>query len=313
MHLERSLIGAEHRAQVVFNVRRVCVVQQQLGGRHQHDDQTREYGRHDTDDERHVVPGTNAVVQPLTVVIKLLYALIARPTVLGPVSRRVDVAQVTLAVLDDVRVLVLVQFGHDVTAAVPAAQLRVRGVDEQRGHVRDDVQEEQAAQREQRGRVQVGPEAGQQHAERAGAERGQHQPAGHLLRMPRHFQPIGPSPLSPGLIPPARRHHAPRRIARSSERGPSAAATTGAADVRRACRGMCNSVAKTANGMSGSTADRDPCAAVSRCGTADGRFRIAHCRVVRHHCCNDGTKTSDRGHRARAHRSVADGGTSSTE
>lgn len=208
-----GLIAAEHRLQVVFDAHRVRVVDDQLDQRHEHDHQAREHGRHDAHDERHVVPGADAVVQPLAVVVELLHALIARAAVLGPVPGREYVAQVTLAVFDDVRVLGLVQLGHGLPRRSPVvAELRVRGVDEQRGRVRHNVQEEQAAQHEQRDRVYVGPEAGQQDAERTGAERGQHQPAGHLLRVPGHLQPMDAPLFPPGLT--VARCHDPRHIAR---------------------------------------------------------------------------------------------------
>jgi len=126
----------EHRPEELFDARRVRVAEHQLGARHQHDDQTGEHGGHDADDERHVVPGAHAMVQPLAMMVELLHALIARAAVLGPVPGRVHVAQVTFAVLDRVRVLALVQLRHGgrvPATAVPVAQgptLRVRGVDE---------------------------------------------------------------------------------------------------------------------------------------------------------------------------------------
>jgi len=118
------------------------------------------------------------VVQPLAMVVKLLHALIARSAVLGPVARRVYIAQVTLAVLDNVRVLGLVQLGDGFPLRFPvvseSTELWVRGIDEQRSHVRHDMQEEQTAQHEQRDWIDVRPEARQQDAECTGAENSQH-------------------------------------------------------------------------------------------------------------------------------------------
>jgi len=197
----------EYRSEVLFNAQRIRVAEHQFDARHQHDDQASEHGRHDAHDERHVVPGPDTVVQPLAVVVEFLHAFIARAAVFGPVSGRVNVAQVTFAVLDDVRVLALVQLRHGVAPVVAyRPELRVRGVYKQRGDVRHDVQEEQTAQHEQHDRIEVGPEAGQQDAERTGAERGQHQPTGHLLRMPRHLQPIGPPMFPPRGLVATQRH-----------------------------------------------------------------------------------------------------------
>jgi len=75
------------------------------------------------------------------------------------------------------------------------------------------MQEEKAAQHEQRDWVDVRPEARQQDAERTGAEHSQHQPTGYLLRVPWHLKSVDPPLFPPSLA--VAQCHGPLRIAQS--------------------------------------------------------------------------------------------------
>lgn len=89
------------------------MVEHELGHTNSHDDGTRGHGRHHTHQERHVVPASDTVVQPLAVMVEATDALVANTAVFGPRPRSLDVAQMTPAVFDYVRVFGAVELWHE--------------------------------------------------------------------------------------------------------------------------------------------------------------------------------------------------------
>ena len=71
-----------------------------------------EDGADHADDEGHVVPPPDALVQPLAVMVKYVDTFITHRAVLSPHTADVDVAQVTPTILNHMIELVLVKLRH---------------------------------------------------------------------------------------------------------------------------------------------------------------------------------------------------------
>lgn len=149
---------------------------------------------HDADEERDVVAAADTVVQPFTVVVELADALVAHAAVLGPAAGGLDVTQVTSAVLDDVRVLGAVELRHE-TGGLESAQGRVRRVQQERGQVGHEVQQEETHQDgEEQGSEGVA-EGRHEDEEDGSGEDEERDPARDLLGVQRKLEAVQTPPL----------------------------------------------------------------------------------------------------------------------
>lgn len=115
--------------------------------------------------------------------------LVTDATVFGPGTGRLDVAQVAASILDDVRVLVAVELGHNAIGALPA-QLLVGRIDEQGGQVGDGVHDVEAGEEAEHGLLQGRLEGGHEHQVGAQPKAEQRYPADQLERMQRQLEPV---------------------------------------------------------------------------------------------------------------------------
>ena len=90
----------------------ICMVECHLRDPEGDEAEAHEDGADHADDEGHVVPPANALVQPLAVMVKYVDTFITHGAVLSPHTADVDVAQVTPAILDHMIELVLVKLRH---------------------------------------------------------------------------------------------------------------------------------------------------------------------------------------------------------
>jgi hypothetical protein len=88
----------------------------------------------------------NALVQVFAVVIELLYALVTHRAVFGSMAARLNVAQVTASILDDVRVLGSIELGHHFSCAY-FSEFNVGRIDKERRNVSNDMNDDKDAKR----------------------------------------------------------------------------------------------------------------------------------------------------------------------
>lgn len=118
-------------------------IQKQLGDAHEQNDNTSYQSGKNTNDESVVVPCANTMIQPLAMMVELLDTFVANRTMFGFVVDDIDVAQVTVAVFDDMTELAPVEFRHD-DVSTHVEQVGIAGINNNRHNVADNMDEIQA-------------------------------------------------------------------------------------------------------------------------------------------------------------------------
>lgn len=122
-----------------------CVNKHQLAQGERGDRECDDERRRQAHQKRRIITATDAIVQPLAVVVETRHALVANGAMFGASFTRRYITKVASAILDDVSMLCSVELRYD-RASWSSADLRIGRVQQQHRQMGQNVQQEQGGE-----------------------------------------------------------------------------------------------------------------------------------------------------------------------